>query len=222
MLKGGTAGPVIVPGDAEASSLIKAVRYADPDLQMPPKDKKLSAEHIAALEAWVKMGAPDPRTASGPRSLTDIAEARARHWAFQPVKNPVPPQVKKPRWVQTPVDAFVLAKLEQKELKPAPPADRRTLIRRISYDLIGLPPTPEEVEAFVKDKRPTPTRNWWIGCWRRRIMASAGGATGWMWRGMRTRRVIWPAARNGAIPFPTPIGITSCAPSTKTSRTTSS
>ncbi len=154
LLKGGTAGPAIVPGDAEASSLIKAVRYTDPELQMPPKDKKLSAEHIAALETWVKMGAPDPRTASGPRSLTDIAEARARHWAFQPVQNPVSPKVKKSRWVQTPVDAFVLAKLEQQKLKPAPPADRRTLIRRINYDLIGLPPTPEEVEAFINDKRP--------------------------------------------------------------------
>ena len=154
LLKGGTAGPVIVPGDAEASRLIKAVRYTDPDLQMPPKDKKLSAEQIASLETWVKMGAPDPRIAPGPRSLTDIAEARARHWAFQPVQDPAPPKVKKPRWVQTPVDAFVLAKLEQKQLKPAPPADRRTLIRRISYDLIGLPPTPEEVEAFLKDQRP--------------------------------------------------------------------
>lgn len=154
LLKGGTSGPVIVPGDAEASPLIKAVRYADPELQMPPKDKKLPAEQIAALEAWVKMGAPDPRGSTGPKPLTDIAEARARHWAFQPVTNPVPPEVRKPRWVQTPVDAFVLAKLEQQKLKPAPPADRRTLIRRISYDLIGLPPTPEEVEAFEKDKRP--------------------------------------------------------------------
>lgn len=154
LVKGGTSGPVIVPGDAEASSLIKAIRYTDPELQMPPKDKKLSVEQIANLEAWVKMGAPDPRTVSGPRSLTDIAEARARHWAFQPVQNPALPKVKKSRWVQTPVDAFVLAKLEQNQLKPAPPADRRTLMRRISYDLIGLPPAPEEVEAFVKDKRP--------------------------------------------------------------------
>ncbi len=154
LLKGGTDGPVIVPGDPDASPLIKAVRYADPELQMPPKDKKLSAEQIANLAAWVKMGAPDPRTGRGPRSLRDVAEARARHWAFQPVTKPAPPDVKKSRWVQTPVDAFVLAKLEQQKLKPAPPADRRTLMRRISYDLTGLPPTPEEVEAFVKDKRP--------------------------------------------------------------------
>jgi mono/diheme cytochrome c family protein len=154
LLKGGSSGPIIVPGDVKESPLIKAIRYADPDLQMPPKGKKLSAEQIADLEAWVKMGAPDPRGSSGPMPLTDIAEARARHWAFQPVTKPVLPAIKKKRWVQTPVDAFVLAKLEQKKIKPAPPADRRTLVRRVTYDLIGLPPTPEEVEGFVKDKRP--------------------------------------------------------------------
>ena len=154
LLRGGTSGAVIVPGDPEASLLIKAVRYTDPDLQMPPKDKKLSAEQIANLEAWVKMGAPDLRASIGPKPLTDIAEARARHWAFQPVTKPALPAVTKSRWVQTSVDNLVLAKLEQKHLKPAPPADRRMLIRRVSYDLTGLPPSPEEVEAFIKDKRP--------------------------------------------------------------------
>ena len=154
LLKGGNDGAVIVPGDPDSSLLIKAVRYQDPELQMPPKDKKLSADQIASLEAWVKMGAPDPRTSGGPKPLTDIAEARARHWAFQPVKKPRVPEVKKKRWVQTPVDAFVLVKLEQKHLQPAPSADRRTLIRRVTFDLLGLPPTPEEVEAFIKEKRP--------------------------------------------------------------------
>ena len=154
VLKGGTSGDVIVPGDPDASLLIKAVRYLDPDLQMPPKDKKLSADQIASLEAWVKMGAPDPRLSTEPKPLTDIAEARARHWAFQPVKTPPPPKVKQTRWVKTPVDAFVLAKLEQQKLRPAPPADRRTLIRRVTYDLTGLPPTPEEVESFVQDRQP--------------------------------------------------------------------
>jgi len=153
-LKGGTSGQVIVPGDPDASLLIKAVRYGDEDLQMPPKDKKLPVEQIADLEAWVNMGAPDPRISSGVPQLTEIAEARARHWAFQPVKKPALPKVKQGRWVQTPVDTFVLARLEQKNLSPTRPADRRTLIRRVSYDLIGLPPTPEEVEAFVNDKKP--------------------------------------------------------------------
>ena len=153
-LKGGTSGAALVPGDPDASLLIKAVRYTDPDLQMPPKDKKLSAEQIAALEAWVKMGAPDPRVATGPRPLTDASEAKKRHWAFQPVTKPAPPKVNNPRWTKTPVDNFVLAKLEEKKLKPAPAADRRTLIRRVSYDLLGLPPTPEEVDAFMNDKKP--------------------------------------------------------------------
>ena len=121
---------------------------------MPPKDKKLPPEQIADLEAWVKMGAPDPRIPTGPKPLTDVAEARRRHWAFQPVTKPSPPSVINTRWIKTPVDNFVLAKLEQKKLKPAPAADRRTLIRRVTYDLTGLPPTPDEVEAFTKDKKP--------------------------------------------------------------------
>src|SRR5882762_5673081 len=137
LLKGGDSGAAIVPGDADTSLLIKAVRYTDPDLQMPPKNKKLPPEQIASLEAWVKMGAPLPAAPLGPRSLRDVAEARARHWAFQPVKKPMPPPVKRARWVQTPVDNFVLATLEKKNLKPAPPADRRTLIRRVTYDLTG-------------------------------------------------------------------------------------
>ncbi|MEY2427191.1 MAG: hypothetical protein QOJ40_76 [Verrucomicrobiota bacterium] len=155
LLKGGDSGPAIVAGDPETSLLIKAVRYLDPDLQMPPKNKKLPAEQIASLEAWVKMGAPMPRpAATGPRPLTDITEARVRHWAFQPITKPGPPAVKRSRWVQTPIDNFVLATLEQKHLKPSPQADRRTLIRRVTYDLVGLPPAFEEVEAFIKDKRP--------------------------------------------------------------------
>ncbi len=155
VLKGGSSGPVIVPGDPDASLLIKAVRYSDPDLQMPPKDKKLPSEKIASLEAWVKMGAPLPgSSASARQPLTDVTEARKRHWAFQPVKKPAPPGIKLSRWVQTPVDRFVLAMLEKKHLTPAPAADRRTLIRRVTYDLTGLPPAYEEVESFIRDQRP--------------------------------------------------------------------
>jgi hypothetical protein len=152
VLKGGGTGPAIVPGSPDASLLIKAVRYSDPDLQMPPKDKKLSAEQIAQLEAWVKMGAPMP--ASTTPSPPDFAAIRTKHWAFQPVKKPELPPVKNRRWIQTPVDHFVLAKLEQTRLQPARTADRRTLIRRLNFDLIGLPPAYEEVEAFVHDRNP--------------------------------------------------------------------
>src|SRR6267142_5988852 len=154
ILKGGDTAPAIVPGDVEGSLLIKAVRYTDPDLKMPPKNKKLSAEQIASLEAWVKMGAPLPRSTAASHPPDEIAKVRARHWAFQPVKKPPAPAVKNSRWVQTPVDNFVLATLEKRNLSPAPMADRRTLIRRVSYDLTGLPPTYEEVEAFMCDQRP--------------------------------------------------------------------
>jgi len=120
---------------------------------MPPKNKKLAADQIASLEAWVKMGTPMPHS-GGAKKVASIDEVRKRHWAFQPVKKPAVPVVKNSRWVKDPVDNFVLAVLEKKRLAPAPAADRRTLIRRVTYDLLGLPPTPEEVEAFVQDRRP--------------------------------------------------------------------
>lgn len=150
LLKGGDNGPAIVPGDPDKSLLIKAVRYLDENLQMPPKDKKLSTEQIADFEAWVKMGAPDPR--SGENKLLAAREDQKRsHWAFQPIRSPLPPEVTKPNWVRTGIDNFIFAKLEQNGFKPSPRAEKRTLIRRATFDLIGLPPTPEEVEAFAQD-----------------------------------------------------------------------
>src|SRR5882724_10803720 len=132
LFKGGETGPAIVPGNPDKSLLIKAVRYTDENLQMPPKNKKLSPEQIADLEAWVKMGAPDPRTAT--QGATRKTVDPSRHWAFQPVKTPSAPAVKNRRWIRTPVDAFILAKLEEKKLTPLPPADRRTFIRRATFD----------------------------------------------------------------------------------------
>ncbi len=152
LLKGGDSGPAIIPGDAEKSLLIKAVRYTDENLQMPPKGKKLSAEQIADLENWVKSGAADPRTGKVASQADDIWSKAKSHWAFQPIQNPKAPRVKSKAWVKNPIDAFVLAKLEEKNLKPSASADKRTLIRRATFDLIGLPPTPEEVENFLKDK----------------------------------------------------------------------
>jgi mono/diheme cytochrome c family protein len=153
LLKGGSSGPAIVPGSPESSLLIKAVRYTDPDLRMPPKDKKLAGEDILNLEAWVKMGAPIPHASIRPELAGQINEARARHWAFHPPVKPKLPAVRQPSWIKTPVDNFVLSELDKRHLKPAPPADLRTLIRRVTYDLTGLPPTWEEVEAFCKDNR---------------------------------------------------------------------
>jgi mono/diheme cytochrome c family protein len=154
ILKGGDDGPAVVPGDPEKSLLIKAVRYQDPDLQMPPKNSKLPDAQIADLVAWVKMGAPDPRSAGKDVAAASWSKERRQHWAFQPIKHVTEPEVRDTNWVANPVDAFVLAKLEEKDMKPNPPADRRTLIRRATYDLTGLPPTPEEVQEFVDDKSP--------------------------------------------------------------------
>jgi hypothetical protein len=148
LLKGGDSGAVIVPGNPDASLLIKAIRYTDLDLQMP-KDKKLPDDEIADLEAWVKMGAPDPRTATADQRKWQ--DDKTNHWAWQPVKRVAVPEVSDPAWCQTPIDNFILAKLDQNGMKPNPAADKRTLIRRASFDLIGLPPTPEEVQDFLDD-----------------------------------------------------------------------
>jgi hypothetical protein len=152
VLKGGDSGPAIVPGNPDKSLLIKAVRYTSDDLQMPPKNKRLPDEQIADLEEWVKMGAPDPRT--GQEAVRGDARSSKDHWAFQPIKPVSLPTVRNTRWIQSPVDAFILAKLEEKGLTPNPPADKRTLIRRAGFDLIGLPPKPSEVDAFISDKSP--------------------------------------------------------------------
>jgi len=152
--KGGASGAVIVPGDPGKSLLIEAVHYKDPDLQMPPLDEggKLSDDQIAALEAWIKMGAPDPRTGGKPHPM-DMAAAR-EHWAFQPMRKPAVPAVAKAARVATPVDAFIIAALEAKQLTPSPAADPRTLLRRVTFDLTGLPPTPAEMVEFMADSSP--------------------------------------------------------------------
>ncbi len=153
--QGGDSGPAIVPGNPDASLAIKAIRYTDHDLQMPPKTK-LSDTEIETLTQWVKRGAPDPRvqaggTASGKAGMT-VEEGR-NFWAFKPAAKPAAPTVKDKSWPQTDLDRFILSKLEERKMRPAPAADRATLIRRAYFDLIGLPPTPEQVDAFVKDKR---------------------------------------------------------------------
>jgi mono/diheme cytochrome c family protein len=147
--KGGEHGPAIVPGQPDKSPLIRALRYTDKDLQMPPKGKQLTPPQIALFEEWVRLGAPDPRTGkpSGP-PLSDPTVVK-NHWAFQPVKEPSVPQIRNPKSeIRNPIDAFILAKLAPKSWTLSPPADPRTLIRRMTFDLHGLPPTMAEVEAF--------------------------------------------------------------------------
>jgi mono/diheme cytochrome c family protein len=148
LLRGAGGDPVVVPGDPDKSPLVKAIRH-EGDTKMPPKTQ-LPAPAIEALTAWVKMGVPWPE-AAGAKTLSTVAEARAKHWAFRPVTRPSPPAVKGD-WARTPLDRFILAKLEEQGLQPAPAADRRTLIRRASIDLTGLPPAPGEVDAFVNDR----------------------------------------------------------------------
>ena len=147
LMEGGDSGPALAPGRPEESLLIAAVRYAG-DQKMPP-DRKLNDEQIAALELWVSAGAPWP---ASPRPAPDSrAEAWRRHWAFQPIGNPPSPKVREAGWCRNSIDAFVLAGLEAAGLTPSPQANRSMLIRRASYDLTGLPPTPEEVDTFVND-----------------------------------------------------------------------
>jgi hypothetical protein len=159
MTKGGDTGPAVVPGDVEASLLVQAVRYKDDQTRMPPKGKLPDAT-IAALEQWVRGGAVMPHgvEAKGARTARQAAaidfELARSHWAYQPIHRPAIPAVKDATWPATPVDSFILAKLEAAALTPAPPADRRTLLRRVSFDLIALPPTAEEVESFEKDRAP--------------------------------------------------------------------
>ncbi len=156
LLKGGSRGPAIVPNNPDKSLMIQAVRQTG-ELKMP-KGGKLTPEQVQSLTDWVKMGAPWPRSkqvltaTSG--SQYKISLARRSFWSFQPFKMPVTPSVKNARWAKTAIDRFVLAKLESQGISPAPAADRRTLIRRATFDLTGLPPTPEEIEAFEKDKSP--------------------------------------------------------------------
>ena len=145
--KGGSRGPAIVGGKPEQSLLIRAVRQVDDKLRMPPTGKLKDAE-IAILAQWVERGAP-----WGAAGTPPVAEAQ-KFWSFVPPKEPRLPEVKNQAWVKSPLDAFLLAALEAKGLTPAPPADKRTLIRRATFDLTGLPPTPDEVRAFLDDASP--------------------------------------------------------------------
>lgn len=148
LLKGGDFGLGVVPGKPEDSLLMKAVRQTDDELSMPPKSR-LTDRQIADLEQWIKQGAVYP--------VEEVAKSKYRdpkHWSFQPVVNPPLPMVKDPASAQSSIDRFIIARLDAQGLAPAPRADNRTLLRRATFDLTGLPPTPEEVAAFLADDRP--------------------------------------------------------------------
>ena len=154
LLEGGDDGPAIVPGHPEKSRLMEGVRYADENFQMPT-DRKLPDDQIALLDEWIRRGAPDPRsrTLKGSVAATYGGVGR-QHWSFLPVVPQEVPKVADAAWCRTPVDNFVLARLEQAGLRPNPPAEKRALIRRATYDLTGLPPTEDEIQRFLADDAP--------------------------------------------------------------------
>ena len=152
--KGGDGGPAVVPGDPKKSLLLTALRHEGTVEKMPPRGK-LSDEVVADFAKWIELGAPDPRDGGvlpGKRSI-DIAEGK-RFWSFRPLAAAPPPEVKTPAWVRNPIDRFVLAGLEAKGLAPSKPLTKEKLVRRVTFDLTGLPPRPEDVDAFVNDTAP--------------------------------------------------------------------
>ena len=159
-LRGGDTGPAIVPGHPEKSLLVQAIGFKNDDLQMPPKNP-LPATAVADLTQWIKMGAPwsgqqaAPAAAAGPTGvLANYDRLRKEHWAWQPLHDPPVPAVKDSNWAKGAIDPFVLAQLEAKGMHPVADADRRTLLRRVTFDLTGLPPSPEAIESFVADRSP--------------------------------------------------------------------
>ena len=150
LVSGGDSGPAIVPGKPDESYLVARIRSQE----MPPGEAKMPANELAIIERWIAAGAktarPEPEKVVGPL----ITEEERDFWAFQPIKRPAVPQVKNQHLVANPIDAFLLEKLEAQGFAFSPPAEKRALIRRVTFDLWGLPPTPEEVEAFVADNSP--------------------------------------------------------------------
>ncbi len=224
LLAGGDNGAGLVPGRPDQSRLIEAIGYKNVELQMPPRGKLPDAA-IADLTEWVNKGAPWPRQQTINPSSTvngafDLQHRKRDHWAWQPIRPPSAPMVRNASWPRDPADRFILARLEDKGLSPAPAADRRTLLRRLHFDLIGLPPTPEEVEAFLarflgrrrREGRRSPAR---FGALRRALgpaLARPGALR-------RDRAATSSTTRS---PTPTSIAITSSGRSTPTCRTTSS
>jgi mono/diheme cytochrome c family protein len=158
--KGGPRGSLINAKDPAKSILLEAIKYDDHNLMMPPKGRIPQAQ-IAAIEAWILAGAPMPADAAAPApkaapttDFSTVMKQRRKHWAYLPVKATAVPKVANQAWVRNPIDAFIASGLAAQGLKPSPQADRRTLLRRVTFDLTGLPPTPDEITAFLADTRP--------------------------------------------------------------------
>jgi cytochrome c551/c552 len=166
--KGGQHGPVIVPGKPDESAVVRMISGAKP--KMPMQGTPLSAEQVAVIRAWIEDGAHWPDDLRVDRNKAEL-------WSLKPLSKPAVPRSDSP-WVRTDIDAFVLARLQATKLAPSPEADRPTLIRRLTYDLHGLPPTWEEIRAFAADRSPDAYESWSIGCSLRRDTESVGAGTG--------------------------------------------
>jgi mono/diheme cytochrome c family protein len=162
LLRGGESGPSVVPGKPQSSLLYQLVTHAK-EPAMPNKKPKLARGDLAAISDWIKAGVPYSRalskgttpTSNQTRGEFAITDDDRQHWAFQPIKRPAPPTISNPQSaIRNPIDQFILAKLRAAGLQPAPPATKETLIRRVTLDLIGLPPTPKEIDAFLADTSP--------------------------------------------------------------------
>ncbi len=161
VLAGGDTGAAVIPGDPSKSLLMEAVRYSNRELQMPPKSK-LSEAEIEILQQWIARGLPDPRKSDEMNEGNQAAkpvrgmspEDGRQFWSIKPLGKPAIPDVENTDWVRNPIDSFILASLEKQGMRPAPQADKRTLLRRVTYDLIGLPPTVQELNDFLADNSP--------------------------------------------------------------------
>ncbi|MCB1021751.1 MAG: DUF1549 domain-containing protein, partial [Acidobacteria bacterium] len=151
-LAGGHSGPAIVPGDSANSRLVHLLAGYRVKVVMPPAGPPLTPEQIGLVRAWIDQGAdwPDDAVTAAPAPKRKGLD----HWAWQPRSKPAPPEVKQADWARNPIDQFILAKLEKENLAPSPEADRATLLRRVSLDLTGLPPTPEQIDRFLADSSP--------------------------------------------------------------------
>ncbi len=177
LMQGGKDGPVVVAGHTESSMLVRAVHYTDPTLQMPPR-KALTQEQVASIDQWIKMGMLRPKDDKPTSTMTITAEQRD-FWSYKPPVRPAVPEVHT-KWAETDIDRFIWAKLQEKKLKVGGDADKHTLLRRVTYDLTGLPPTPKEVADFNADKSPQAYEHVVDRLLARLLMANAGDVSGWI------------------------------------------
>lgn len=152
VIRGGDSGPAVIPGKPEESLLLLAMQHRDPDLTMPPRKARLPDQVLADFASWIEAGAHDPRETAAAGGVGEGFEVRRRHWSFQPLTPPNRPEVKRQDWALSEIDSFVLAKLEENGLEPSPDAEAVAFLRRLSFDLVGLPPTPEQVDSFSWDR----------------------------------------------------------------------